>query len=134
MGRRALPCGHDEETLKRYPFPFVLSVTYTLHPSDVTVQWKVENPGGRKRCRLPSAGHPAFTLPKGAKDHAGCALWFPDKTELTYHLLDPNSGTVRADKSYPLPLDHGVWQLHNTVFDHDALDVRRRGKSKKCGY
>ena len=83
-----------------------MSVTYTLHPSDVTVQWKVENPG-QEEMPFTIGGHPAFTLPKGAKDHAGCALWFPEKTELTYHLLDPNSGTVIADKSYPLPLDHG---------------------------
>ena len=44
-GQAGFTLRHDEETLKRYPFPFVLSVTYTLHPSDVTVQWKVENPG-----------------------------------------------------------------------------------------
>lgn len=119
-GQARFTLRHDEETLKKYPFPFVLSVTYTLHPSDVTVQWKVENPG-QEDMPFTIGGHPAFTLPKGAKDHADCALWFPEKTELVYHLLDPGSGTVLADKSYPLPLENGVWQLHNTVFDHDAL-------------
>ena len=58
-GQARFTLRHDEETLKKYPFPFVLSVTYTLHPSDVTVQWKVENPG-QEDMPFTIGGHPAF--------------------------------------------------------------------------
>lgn len=65
-GQARFTLRHDEETLKKYPFPFVLSVTYTLHPSDVTVQWKVET-RVKKTCRLPSAGIRPLLCPKGPR-------------------------------------------------------------------
>lgn len=52
----------DDETLKRYPFPFVLEIGYTLSESSVGVHWKVTNPGpGEMYFQI--GAHPAFFYP-----------------------------------------------------------------------
>ena len=38
----------DEETLKKYPYPFVLEIAYRLHGSSVDVIWEVTNPASEE--------------------------------------------------------------------------------------
>lgn len=52
----------DEQTLKRYPFPFVLEIGYTLSGNTVGVHWKVTNPAS-DRMYFQIGAHPAFFYP-----------------------------------------------------------------------
>lgn len=52
----------DEETLRRYPFPFVLEIGYTLSGSSVGVHWKVTNPASGDMY-FQIGAHPAFFYP-----------------------------------------------------------------------
>ena len=49
----------DEETLAQYPFPFRLTVTYTVNGSTVRTAMKVENTG-KSDLRFSLGGHPGF--------------------------------------------------------------------------
>ena len=52
----------DEETMARYPFPFVLEIGYRLDGNKVTVLWSVTNPG-EKEMHFQIGAHPAFFYP-----------------------------------------------------------------------
>src|SRR5699024_603583 len=45
----------------------------------------------------------------------------PDVNELSYMLLDTESGTAIADKSWPLALNDHRYRLRKDMFDKDAL-------------
>ena len=52
----------NENTLKKYPYPFVLELGYELADMTVIVKWRVKNPA--KECMYFSiGGHPAFLCP-----------------------------------------------------------------------
>src|SRR5699024_7785261 len=51
-----------EETLKKYPFLFSLTVTYTLVDTKVVVDYKVENTG-KKEMYFSIGAHPGFNCP-----------------------------------------------------------------------
>ena len=48
-----------EETLKKYPFPFLLEITYRLTGKMIEVIWKVENIGSSE-LHFQIGAHPAF--------------------------------------------------------------------------
>lgn len=52
----------DEETMARYPFPFVLEIGYRLDGNKVTVLWSVTN-SGEKEMHFQIGAHPAFFYP-----------------------------------------------------------------------
>ena len=52
----------NEETLKKYPYDFVLKLGYKLLPNGVEVCWQVENPG-KEALPFSIGGHPAFNCP-----------------------------------------------------------------------
>lgn len=52
----------SEDTLSRYPFPFVLEIGYRLSGSMVEVRWRVSNPGDRDMY-FQIGAHPAFNWP-----------------------------------------------------------------------
>ena len=49
----------DEDTLKKYPWPFVLEIAYRLEGSKIHVIWKVMNPG-KEDMYFQIGAHPAF--------------------------------------------------------------------------
>lgn len=52
----------NEETLQRYPYPFVLELGYELKENSVIVKWVVKNPA-EERMHFSIGGHPAFLCP-----------------------------------------------------------------------
>lgn len=53
----------NEETLKRYPFRFELSVSYQLSDKGIETIWEVRNPGAKEVLYFGIGGHPAFNVP-----------------------------------------------------------------------
>ena len=88
----------NPETLKKYPFEFVLKIGYKLEKStetdDVKVMWNVYNPAGDPMY-FSIGAHPAFLCPVHgfSKDRAGCKdgykIYFEGTDVICHH------GTVR---------------------------------------
>lgn len=57
---------HDEATMKNYPFPFQLGVSYCLYGNRLAVKYTVENPSARP-LYFSIGGHPALRCP--IEDH-----------------------------------------------------------------
>lgn len=120
----------DENTLKKYPFPFRLQVIHTLNGRELTVTWEVENPG-ETPMYFTIGGHPAFRVPDGM-ELKEIRLSFPQKNCLTYLLIDPEGkGTVDFAHPHTLALQDGICLLDqlkdgeevlaDRMFDRDAL-------------
>ena len=74
--------------MKKFPFPFVLSIGYRLSGDKVDVLWKVENPADED-LYFSIGAHPAFLCPvHGEKDKTGYRLLFDGVTEIhdIYHI------------------------------------------------
>lgn len=112
----------NEETRKRYPFEFLFDIAHHLNGNRLTVEWKVTNRGD-KTMYFTIGGHPAFrveVLPD-TKFEDYFLQFAPDVNELSYMLLDTESGTAIADKSWPLALNDHRYRLRKDMFDKDAL-------------
>lgn len=111
----------NEQTLKRYPFPFRLEIGYELDDAGIKVMWKVLNTGSETMF-FTIGGHPAFNVPvlDGTK-FTDYYLHFEGKDSLEYKLLDKASGCIIADSREVLPLENSTYQLREGMFDNDAL-------------
>lgn len=106
------------KTLKKYPFPFLLNIQYTLKESDLIVYYKVTNPV-KTPLYFSIGGHPAFNCPihKGAK-RSDYQLVFDEKeTAATQRLTNG----IRNNKTKPILKKEQVLKISKTLFDEDAL-------------
>lgn len=112
----------DEETMARYPFPFVLEIGYRLDGNKVTVLWSVTN-SGEKEMHFQIGAHPAFFYPDFDPETSGrgffllerrknvdtgsCgphdAVTFADeKVRALEYVLIKEKGCADPDRKYPL--------------------------------
>ena len=110
----------NEETLKRYPFPFELRIRYELHGDDLDVIWLVTNTGTEKMA-FTIGGHPAFCFANPGETKEDYSLYFPGINQLEYLPLDPASGTALPDAKKVLHLKDGMLPLTDELFANDAL-------------
>lgn len=108
------------ETLKIYPFDFVLEITHTLEGRNVKVGWFVEN-RGEDIMYFTIGGHPAFRVPilPGTKQTDYQLLFHRDT--LQYKLLDTATGTLETEPVYDLPLKDQRCPVAENMFAKDAL-------------
>ncbi|MDX5320136.1 MAG: aldose 1-epimerase family protein [Bacteroidota bacterium] len=104
------------ETLQRYPFPFELSITYTLLKKGVHVRYEVFNPGNRP---LPFAlgAHPGFLIPEGIFNHLN--LRFSEEEIFDRHLLSEglfNGQTRSLGSGKELAISSALFDLDAIVF------------------
>lgn len=111
----------DEETLKKYPFAFVLKAGYRLEGSKVKVMWKVENPG-EEDLHFSIGGHPAFNCPiEEGEEQEEYFVDFGDVEEVaSTRISDKGLATNCADI---YALTEGRLALTANLFDHDALVI-----------
>lgn len=110
----------DDATMESYPFPFMLTVTHRLEGDRIVVEWQVKNTGSGPMY-FTIGGHPAFALLKNALDKKNYYLEFPDKTQLTYTLIDPGEGNPLPDNTFVMELDDHRLALSDELFAKDAL-------------
>ncbi len=112
----------DGMTREKYPFDFQLDVTHCLEGSRLTVQWDVKNTGNTTMYFTIGA-HPAFRVEvqEGTEFEDYFLQFAPDVDELSYILLDPESGTANPDRSWPMKLKDHRFRLRKDMFDKDAL-------------
>lgn len=110
----------DEETLKKYPYPFVLEIGYELADTTVVVKWRVKNPE-EKQMYFSIGGHPAFLCPidEGTKQ-SEYKLLFDKKDQVVSSCLE---GGLLNDKTVTYPLEDGMLAVTETLFDADALVI-----------
>lgn len=114
----------NQETLKKYPFDFVLKIKYHLSESKLRVTYIVENPS-TKTLLFSIGGHPAFNVPI-------------QNTELfeDYHVtINPkdNYPQIKLQGNYSdskNPHDFTKEQLHITreTFENDAVILSLKDK------
>ena len=111
----------DEDTLNRYPYPFVLEIEYSLDKYKLTTKWRVINTGDSEM-HFQIGGHPAFMCPFGGKGkQKDYFLSFDTDKDLTYSLLSSN-GLVESEGNV-LKNDGGLVKITEDMFDKDALII-----------
>ena len=112
-----------EATLGEYPFPFALTVTYTLEGSEIRSSLTVKNTGDGV---LPFTlgAHPGFCVPLDTGDFSDWRLRFPggaSPDQLIFSETCFNTGKKRA-----FPLEGGdTLPLRHEMFDNDAIFLSR---------
>ena len=106
------------ETLKKYPFEFELQLIYTLHNSNLDIEYKVINTG-KSKMPFSIGAHPAFALVGNFKNYS---IAFEKEEPLEYHLLENDlisskTATIQSNqKQIPLTYD---------LFENDALIFKK---------
>lgn len=118
---------HSDETLKVYPFQFVLSLRYKIMGATLCCTYEVENPANEPLL-FSVGGHPAFAAPIDKQgNYTDYYLQFNNDTELTYHHIEAN---LITDKTTTIQLEEGKLPLKHELFYDDAL-VFKNLKSHK---
>ncbi len=109
----------DEDTRKRYPFPFRLTIAYALATSGLRMDLELQNPADEP---LPaSLGlHPAFRWPLAPNlAKSSHRLVFEAAEPGPLHRLD--SRGLLAAEPHPTPIVNRVLALDEALFREDAL-------------
>jgi galactose mutarotase-like enzyme len=112
----------DAETLKVYPFPFIFSITYTLHNDELSVMYGVLSRGS-ETMYFSVGGHPAFKVPLvEGTSYEDYYLKF-EKEETTGRWPISKDGLIEKT---PVPLlnQASVLPLTKELFSKDAVVLK----------
>ena len=109
--------GSTEDTLKKYPWPFVLEIAYRLHGNMIDVIWEVSNPSNEDMY-FQIGAHPAFNYPDYDPQTVERGFLSFDRGEGLECIRIKEKGCVDAETLYPLdiPAD-GLLPLTRETFD-----------------
>jgi galactose mutarotase-like enzyme len=111
----------SEETLAKYPYPFVLEIAYKLHGNKVDVIWDVVNPSSEK-IYFQIGAHPAFYYPDYDPQTSERGFLSFDRSEGLQCIRIKEKGCVDAETKYPLEIpENGLFPLSADTFD--AIDT-----------
>ncbi len=110
------------ETLKVYPFPFLLEIGYRLEENRITISWRVRNRGS-ETMYFQIGAHPAFYYPNYEADSPERGYFaFDVRKGLVYRALK-EKGCV-GEEVRPVPLDaDGLLPLDVHTFDIDTFII-----------
>lgn len=111
----------SDETLSKYPFPFVLEIAYRLHGSSLDVIWEVMNPSSDSDIYFQIGAHPAFIYPDYDPDRQGRGSFTFDRSEGLECIRIKEKGCVDAVTRWPLEMPEGRLKLEKDTFD--AIDT-----------
>ncbi len=107
----------SEETLEKYPWPFVLEISYRLHGNKIDVVWEVENPSD-KEMPFQIGAHPAFYYPDYDLQTKERGFFSFDRKDTMECVRLVEKGCVDAQTKHPLVLDeNGMYTLASDSFD-----------------
>lgn len=108
----------DEESLKLYPFQFVLQIGYRLVDNKIEVMWEVENIGNNDMY-FQIGAHPAFYFPDfDPKTKERCFFAFDRKDSLEY-ICPVEKGCVSPER-HKLKLTDGYMEVDTDTFNCDT--------------
>ena len=93
----------SDETLAKYPYPFVLEIAYRLHGASIDVIWEVKNPSD-KDMYFQIGAHPAFFYPDYDPEKSGRGFFTFDRTEGIECIRIKEKGCVDAVTKWPLEM------------------------------
>lgn len=110
---------HSPETLAVYPFPFILTVTYTLEENRLVKTCRVDNPGdGEMLFEL--GAHDGFRAPlESGQSMDDYAILLPGLDAITPYGMDENFMTT--PKGNAIPLNRGRLPLKPSTFGLDTV-------------
>lgn len=110
---------HNEQTLKIYPFQFILQLRYRLHGLDLSCTYEVNNPSKDQPLWFSIGAHPAFSVPlKDNLRYTDYYLAFNKDTSLSYHKINND---LIEDETIKIELEDGKLPLNHELFYDDAL-------------
>lgn len=110
----------SDETLAKYPYPFVLEIAYRLRGNAIDVIWEVENPS-EGDIWFQIGAHPAFFYPDYDPEKSGRGSFTFDRTEGLECIRIKEKGCVDAETKWPLDMPDGRLKLEKDTFD--AIDT-----------
>lgn len=117
----------SEETLQRYPYPFLLEIGYEITERTVVVKWRVSNQT-KEPIWFSIGGHPAFMCPiDPATDQTQYQLIFDEKKELVSSCIE---GGLLTPEKKTYALRNGILSITADLFDNDALVIE--GNQAHC--
>lgn len=118
----------DEETLKKYPYEFVLKLGYCLLKDGVKIFWQVENQG-KEELPFSIGGHPAFNCPiEDGKRQTDYMIYLDAKDKIISTRLG-NTG-LATDQQDVYELKDGYLTITEELFDNDALVIENNQAKK----
>ncbi len=105
----------NEETFKKYPFKFELTIKYTLINNIIKTDWTVKNKND-KVMSFSIGAHPAFNLKEGDN-----FFKFDTNNDIVYNLID-EKGFYDKNSVHTLKND-GYVKITDDMFDNDALII-----------
>lgn len=126
----------SEATRKVYPFPFVLTITYTLEENRLRKACTVENPSDRELL-YEFGGHDGYRAPLEAGEAmADYSIRLPGVETLEPYGMDPTGLLTPKEASFPLEegriaLTPSVYHLDTVIVDN--LPQRRASLVDKAG-
>ena len=111
----------SEETLAKFPYPFVLEIAYKLDGNKLDVIWDVINPSSEP-IYFQIGAHPAFNYPDYSSEASERGFLSFGKTEGLECIRIKEKGCVDVEVKYPLevPAD-GLLPIASDTFD--AIDT-----------
>ena len=107
----------NEETLKKYPWPFRLEIGYKLKGNAIEVIWRVYNPG-TEEMYFQIGAHPAFYYPDYDPETDERGYFSFDRSEGLECIRIMEKGCVDAVTKYPLEIPQdGLLPLRKDTFD-----------------
>lgn len=113
----------NDDSLKAYPYRYVLDITFRLDGKKLTVTHTVRN-ADDKKMYFSIGAHPGFNC------SIGDVLEFEqEETDVVNEMIDEDS--ILFDEKFPSPIDGRIFTITEHIFDKDA-HVLSNLKSKKC--
>ena len=107
----------NDETLKKYPWPFRLEIGYKLKGNTIEVIWRVYNPG-TEEMYFQIGAHPAFYYPDYDPETDERGYFSFDRSEGLECIRIMEKGCVDAVTKYPLEIPQdGLLPLRKDTFD-----------------
>ncbi len=107
----------NEDTLKKYPWPFILEIAYRLHDNKIDVIWEVTNPGdGDMYFQI--GAHPAFYYPDYNPETMERGYLSFDRPQGLECIRIKEKGCVDAETKHPLEVpEDGLMPVTRETFD-----------------
>lgn len=127
----------NEGTLKKFPFPFRIEISYGLNKNTVTESWRVTNQG-KETMYFSMGGHPAFACPlKNGKERAyrrtdcfvklyGEELKIYEGSKIQSTDIGVPDGLLTGNYTY-IEVKDGLLPVKEHIFDQDALCLEKQG-------
>ncbi len=116
------------ETKEKYPFAFVLTLSYKICDGTVNVGWKVENTNP-ETMYFSIGGHPAFNCDLDTYtlrfENAGKPV-----SEVTANIIAGDGSGCLSDIQSKYELENGVLKMSDELFSRDALIFEDRQANK----